>query len=747
MLVVAATFIVLVATIALDASRVLEARAKGLVIPRSAIAWGVVFALVQLFIGVYAAMGNVADDVLSALVLNVALTGASYLSFSRAQVAPRLLGVFGPDATAVRGRLAHPLVASIVLVLLAAVFAGLALEIPSNHDLYRMYPACALLEWFLIAAPMLALFFLAQRRGTAPAVLAVALHVLGLAQYFVITFKTMPIQPGDISAIPTAVSVSGGYDYALSAFCLYGMALAVVAAALCQLAGIFRPVEPARAKGEKRSAAARGRLVANLLVGVAMLAGLTAHVTLIDYYHTLSVQVYTWRPLESYYTEGFLPCFVSATQTIIPSKPKGYDEDDAKKLVEKYAARYDKSDAATSEGRAAAEQQFDDEKPTVITIMNETFSDLSIYQNLHTDYQGPQFFKSLSDTLQRGTLYVSAYGGGTANTEFEYLTGDSMAFLGSGVYPYTIYDMQNQENLAAQFKKLGYATTAMHPNHGSNWNRSNVYSQFGFDTFLTINDFQDAEKLRGMVTDRATYDKILDLLNSNSDPQFIFDVTMQNHSGYDTGLLPADKEQHYTIDGVNDPNVDEYLSLIQESDEALKYFVGQLEKLDRKVVLVFFGDHQPFFPDRYNEAWFQGEDAGLHAERLWQTDYIIWANYDVAGRDQVSANVPLSTNYLGSSLMELIGAPLTDYEKAHLSLREAMPAINATGFADKSMQWYLSSAATAEGTDEDAKKARADLEEMQFYMLFKNGKNYFTKTFQTEANETNPNLAPGTTAQ
>ena len=73
--------------------------------------------------------------------------------------------------------------------------------------------------------------------------------------------------------------------------------------------------------------------------------------------------------------------------------------------------------------------------------MNETFSDLSIYQNLHANYQGPQFFKSLSDTLQRGVLYVSAFGGGTCNTEFEYLTGNSMAFLGTGTYPYTIYDL------------------------------------------------------------------------------------------------------------------------------------------------------------------------------------------------------------------------------------------------------------------------------------------------------------------
>ena len=131
------------------------------------------------------------------------------------------------------------------------------------------------------------------------------------------------------------------------------------------------------------------------------------------------------------------------------------------------------------------------------------------------------------------------------------MTGNSMANLGSGVYPYTIYNMETTGNLAEQFKSLGYSTTAMHPNHATNWNRENVYKDFGFDQFLSINDFQGADTLRGMVTDQATYDKILELLDQNADPQFIFDVTMQNHSGYDTGLLPVDKQMHLNIDATD----------------------------------------------------------------------------------------------------------------------------------------------------------------------------------------------------
>ena len=535
--------------------------------------------------------------------------------------------------------------------------------------------------------------------------------------------------------------MSGGFTYIFSAFGLYGMTFLAISMLLCSLAGVFRP-EPA-----KRN---RRLLLTNLLIGALCLVGVGAHVTLIDYYNTLNITVYTWRPLESYYRQGFIPTFISSAQTIKPPVPEDYDMAKAEKLEKKLAGEYDET-AGKTQQRTDAEAQFAEEKPTVIAIMNETFSDLSIYQNMHAGYNGPQFFKNLPDTLSRGTLYVSAYGGGTCNTEFEFLTGNSMSYLGSGVYPYTIYDLLDTKNLAEQFKDLGYTTTAMHPNHGTNWNRENVYSGFGFDRFMTINDFQDAEKLRGMVSDAATYDKILEMLESDSAPQFIFDVTMQNHSGYDTGLLPPDKLNNYLIDGAVNNEVNEYLSLIEESDRALKDFVGKLRKLDRPVVLVFFGDHQPFFPDKYNNRWFTNEDKAEHNMRLWTTDYLIWANYDVAGNDQDSHVDNLSTNYLGTEMMNIIGAPLNDYQKAQLTLRSALPAINTTGYLDATGTIYLSSVKEDEnGGDaqtslQKALQARSEYATIQYYELFGDGKDVYTKLRQSAANETDPNLAPGTT--
>ncbi|MBM6687712.1 sulfatase-like hydrolase/transferase [Collinsella tanakaei] len=727
------TCIGLLCSIALAVISIRRARAAEATVSAGAIAWGVVFMLLKAFIAVWSGIGLVQDDIVSALLLNLVLVGCAGASFNRTAIADRLRALTGPE-----GRFPHPLALGIVLMLLASACAVLGLELSSNHDLTWMYPLCLLLEFGLVAGVLTGLYLVLQRRGAVSAVLVGALYLIGVAEYFVITFKSMPISPGDLSALSTAAAVAGtGYTYTLSAFCLYALAFAALGMLLAQVAGLLRPEKALRS---------RRALIINLVVGLAIIGGVAAHVTLIDYYHTLGIQIYTWRPLESYYRQGFLPAFISGAQTINPPKPDGYRVSDAEALIDEYVDAYDQA-AASDEDRAAAKAQFDEEKPTVIAIMNETFSDLSIYQQLHADYTGPEYFKSLDDCLQRGKLYVSAYGGGTANTEFEFLSGNSMANLGSGVYPYTIYNLKDTENLAGQFKDLGYDTVAMHPNHATNWNRENVYEDFGFDEFLAIEDFEDAETLRGMVTDRATYDKILELLDTNDNPQFIFDVTMQNHSGYNTGLIPADQRVDLRIDGMSDPEINEYVSLIQESDEALRYFIRQLERLDRKVVVVFFGDHQPFFPSRFNDLWFTDEDEAVHQERLWQTDYVIWANYDVAGNDQESETVDLSTNYLGSALMELIGAPLTDYEKSLITLREALLAINTTGYEDADGRWYLSSVTEADGSaaQQAAADARDDYATMQYYEMFYDGKKIYATRYQSAANETNPNLDPGTT--
>ena len=700
---------------------------------KPSLGWSIFFAALQAFLSVYAALGYVQDDPVSAIIMNVVLCLCVFACMNRPAIAKKLLDFTGPE-----GHFRHPTVVMVLLMCLAGLFAGLALEVPSNHDFSWVYPLCMLLEWGLITVTMGGLFFLFQRRSAPCSIVVIALYVIGLAEYFVITFRSMPITPGDLTALSTAAAVSSGYSYDLTAYCLYGLVFAALGIMCCHAASFFR---------KPRAERTRRGFVVNLLWGIFFIAAIVLNVTCVDYYNTLEITVYSWRPLESYYRQGFLPSFISEAQAIDPSEPDDYSVEDAEDIIEAYAAAYDE-EAEDDEDRAAAEEQFEEDQPTVIVIMNETFSDLSIFEEMHADYEGPSYFNSISDALLTGTLYVSALGGGTANSEFEFLTGTSMAYLGSGVYPYTTYNLTDVENLAQQFSDLGYYTVAMHPNHASNWNRENAYEDMGFDEFLAIEDFEDAETLRGMVTDAATYDTILELLEENDDPMFIFDVTMQNHSGYNTGLIPDELMIELDIDGESDSEVNEYVSLIEQSDEALEEFLEALEELDEEVIVVFFGDHQPFFTDDYNDEWFEDEDDVTHTERVWQTEYVIWANYDVAGCDQTSEELDLSTNYLAAVMMELIGAPLTDYQKAQLVLMEDMPVINSVGYQDSDGVWYAKDEeidATESEAAEDVALAWENLWKMQYYQLFYDGKDIYTLHTQDEANETDPNLDPGTT--
>lgn len=570
----------------------------------SDIVWALLFAGVQAFVFMWSAQGLVEADegaltLMSVVVLDIACLAAAHLSLSRRAASGRLMLAAAPsDWTAYR---VVSVFVALTALAAAAALCVLAVELPHNFALEQVNAKTVFVEWELLYAALVGLYFLGQRHAVLPSLVPVASMGIGVAEHFVFLFKGQPIQPGDMLAIGTAAAVSDGYVYTLSAQCLWGLTAGVAALLVCVVLALFRR-RPEHFSDACFSPAHRNAgILANAIAGAAVLACIVSNVT----------------------------------------------------------------------------------------------------------------------------------GGGTTNTEFEFLTGCSMANFGPGVYPYTVYDLSRAEGLPRQFSALGYATTAMHPQIGTNWNRVNAYSDLGFDRFLTIDDFEGSDTLRGHVTDRATYDKVLDVLASGSEPQFIFDVTMQNHSGYDTGLLGEEDTTHLSIDGADDPLVDEYVSLIRHSDEDLEYFIERLRELDRPVVLVLFGDHQPYLTQGYNDLWYPGEDAAEHARRVYQTDYVVWANYDIAGCDQVSEVDDVSASFLASEVAQLIGAPLTSFQKAHIELRRALPEISAACYEDAAGGWFLPNVDCGiDATD----RARADFATMQFYDLFRDGQGIYSSQLQDEPN-------------
>lgn len=698
---------------------------RSLPFTRRSLVRSLVFLLALIFLAVYAAAGLVAFDVVSFVILAIVLVACALLQLRMHCFIARIDGKLSHNT-----RWARPVVAFILCVL----FAFLALEIPSNHVIVSMKPYCVIIELALIALVMLVLYFLFQRRAYGLVIAIVAFLLLGLSEYFVITFKNMPIMPSDLLAIGTAAAVSANYVYLLSAYAIYGIMFAAIGCALAPFAST-----PARRIGKAEPRRHLRRVLSvgiNLLIAAAAAAALYCGVFKIDYLEDLNVSVDAWQPLRAYYKQGFLPSFIVNYQNIEQEEPDGYSDEYADELLAEYVEEYEEIEAS-SERYQAASSQFEEEQPCVIAIMNETFSDLSIYDELDSNYTGPENFQNINDALVKGKLYVSAYGGGTCNSEFEFLTGASLGYMGSGVYPYQLYNLSGAQSIVSTLTDAGYTATAIHPNAGTNWNRDNVYEALGFDDFLTIEDFEGAETYRDMVSDSATYDKILDILESSDDPQFVFDVTMQNHSGYLTDALPDSmKEEYVDYNVANEDSMaetNEYLSLIDESDRALAEFLEALQELDRPVVVIFFGDHQPSFSSDYNEALMSDDEGTIeYTQRLWQTEYMIWANYDVAETDQTSTIDDTSACFLAAQALDLIGAPLSDYQKAQIAIRQEMPAINLMGYQGADREWYWHEQSS------DYEDSYYALQYMQYRMLFRNGTDPYAVEYSTATNDVDP---------
>jgi phosphoglycerol transferase MdoB-like AlkP superfamily enzyme len=590
-------------------------------------------------------------------------------------------------------------------VAMSVVLCWLALEVPTNDQLWVIFtrPAPFVIEFGTITAVVLVFWFVGQRRRLPLTIAAALFFAIGTVEYFVVLFKQMPVLPSDLLALGTAAAVSGGYVYSISGSLLLGLACVIAVGwvtSCCEEWG----------NGGKRS-----RIAVNLAVAVSCVAALVLGYTQVRFTDDLGIIVRAWCPLYDYQEDGFITAFATGVQNAIIEVPDGYTKEGAEELVKKYAAEYDEG-RGSSEARQAAEQQFEETKPNIIVIMDETFSDLSIYDGLGVGYEGPKNFNSIDDALMQGTLYVSAYGGGTCNTEFEFLTGVSMNYFGQSVYPYSVYNMEGVPNLVQELEGYGYQTTAMHPNLPTNWNRESVYSTFGFDQFLSLDYFEskNSSTLRDFVTDDATFDTALDIINSSDQPQFIFDVTMQNHSGYKTGKLPSSLMTDYSFDGLSDEDnleVNEYLSLINQSDQALADLLDELRASDEPTIVVFFGDHQPYFPDTFNDKLMNDSDEATHTFRLWSTKYLIWANYDVAGSDSLDSDQDLSTNYLAAAMLDAIGAPLTDYQKANLALHDHLTAINVIGYETDGSFYFAN-------PGDPGYDYYQDLEKMQYMTFF-----------------------------
>lgn len=546
-----------------------------------------------------------------------------------------------------------------VLLYLIAPFAALyALEHYTHvlSDLSMPILVLNLLFFYLLYGCCIFLFG-SIRRGIYAATLVPMLF--GLTNYFVVSFRGTPIVPWDLLSLGTAVSVADNYTFTLSW---------KVSCSILLFLWIFLIASKSAVSFPKRKIRFTAAAVFLLLLGVFVSA---VQKSSVQSFFGMDTTLFTLNVL--YRNNGIAGAFLGNLRFLNIEQPEGYSTEKVEAL------------AAKTETKEEAEN--DTEYPHIIVIMDEAFSDLSVWGEFETSEEVMPFFKQLQQESVGGEVYVSVKGGNTANTEFEFLTGDTMAFLPTGSVPYQQYITSETPSLASYLKTLGYETTAIHPYNRSGWDRDTVYESFGFDQFLDKNSFDNPYRLRDYISDFSAFDKIVEQyeIGRNSGKQFIFEVTMQNHGGYSKEnpgfsiylTLPEVENKTTSVTAT-----EKYLTLMNQTDCALQDLIEYFEQESDPVVVVMFGDHQPsdYITNVIQRICGTETDDTLESfEQGYRVPFMIWSNY---GLEQKYYD-GISVNYLSTILMEQAGIPKTGYQEFLSTLMEEFPIINANVYQDE----------------------------------------------------------------
>lgn len=535
-------------------------------------------------------------------------------------------------------------------------------------------------QWFnILIFELIAwtLYLLIGRMTTALRIeLALAL-AFGLTNHYVMAFRSTPFVPWDLLSVRTAASVAQNYDFTPTPRMIVVTVLFVL---LMVAVRVLRKVP---------------RIKLPIRLGSAVLCGLA----LCLFVNTLQQEtfqnkhyLYPFLFTPAYMTKvnGMAVTFAMDLAYVAVDKPEGYSAEEAQKTLEQYGNTdnvFADDEENTNDAKNRGADANNKDLPNIIVIMDEAFSDLSVVGDLETNEDYMPFMHKMqqgADHTITGYAQVSVCGGNTANSEFEFLTGNTMSFLPSGSIPYQQYITKDTPSLASYLASLGYETYAQHPYYASGWNREKVYPLLGFEHLNFIDDYANKTYVRKYVSDDADMQHIIDTYENKEDgkPAFIFNVTMQNHGGYTDAFSDLSEDVHAT--NYNSEVLDRYLSLIRLTDQSLEKLVDYFSNVDEKTVIVFFGDHQPsdtVAAQVQDSMLLPGESVpDEQLRKRYLVPYLVWANYDIDGATQQNT----SLNYLSAEVLKAAGVPTDAYQNFLLDLQKSYPVMSAAGRTDAS---------------------------------------------------------------
>lgn len=564
-----------------------------------------------------------------------------------------------------------------IFVLWAVVFPLMAYAVCmlSQYELDAPFFTLGFLPTFLgmilHTLPALVILAFTLHPAWALTIPTVVLMLFTTVEHYVYSFRGAELSLLDILSVRTALNVVGSYQLTLTKRVFYGLTFTVL---ICFLIFGFP-----KSRSFGRRSVTRSRVVSALSAVVLTIVFAVAN-------PKLSVHTFSH---DGTYLNGYLLNFtLQSLRTKGITKPEGYSV----KAVDDLAKEYSTDDAIADGAQ---------EKPDIIVIMDESFSDLSVLgSELRTNQPVTPFIDSLIEDTIRGHALVSVFGGGTPNSEYEFLTGNSLA-LAPGSIIYQQYLHGPAYSMVEELKENDYKCIAMHPFQASGWRRPYAYSFLGFDETYFLDDFPQQNLVRSYVSDQEMFEKLTSLYEENkADAKnvFMFGVTMQNHGGYT--YEGHNYEKTISLNGYSQeyPLAEQYLSLIHETDFAVEYLINYFRNVDHEVIVVFYGDHLPSLENDFMEELHGGAFSTLdEQEEKYSIPFFIWANYNIP-----EENVGItSMNYLSNYVYQAADFALPEYNQYLTQLQEKIPAMNSIGYYSKNAGAFLPYA-EAQGEEKSA---------------------------------------------
>lgn len=500
---------------------------------------------------------------------------------------------------------------------------------------------CCLVVFLLVQAAT-------NHTGAACIISHLSFMLLAGINYFVYLFRGNEFIFSDIRSVQTGLSVAGNYEFVLEERAALAILLSTLYAAL---------MRKFKVSFEKR------RWMMAVCVSLAVLGGVYVGLK------TETTMTETWEQKGSY-RNGYILNFALSIRDYFVAEPEGYSTEAVAALEEAYSVRKEEAEnVVLKEG----------EHPTIIVVMSESYADLSVAGDFLTNKEVTPFYDSLTENTIRGYALSSVFGAKTPNSEWEFMTGNSMAFLPGGSVVYQQYLNAEPVSVVSNLKNEGYTCVAMHPYYDTGWSRNIIYPQLGFDESYFIEHFNQSELLREYITDREFYEKLIERYESSpaNEDLFIMGISMQNHGGYKEKY--DNFEEEIRVLGVNYPDANQYLSLLHESDKALEYLIRYFEKVEEPVEIVFFGDHHPSLDAGFYRSLNGKGLSGLtvdELEKLYTVPFFIWTNYE---SEEETIEIS-SLNYLSTLALKKAGIRLPAYNRFLADMMEVIPAINARGY-------------------------------------------------------------------